>query len=223
MAIILDSLWSTWHKLEFPEKREQQLRSNDLQVSLRGIFLISDWFGGKDHCGVTTSSQVILRCLREQAEQAMESKSVGSTPPWHVHCLEFLLWLPWVMEYKLEDELNLSLFKLLLVMVFISAAETLRYTFSSPYRVSGQPRRVMLLWSRTHEEKHMRVCVRGGGSREMYVCKVAKTAFFFLPVNTGTANDILQPQQKPIRRPSQFTEWSRAVCKSKNHKPHPGL
>jgi len=57
--------------------------------------------------GGATPGKVMLSSIRKQAEQAIRSKSVSSTPPWPLlqlappgSCLGFLSCLPFVMDYK---------------------------------------------------------------------------------------------------------------------------
>jgi hypothetical protein len=58
--------------------------------------------------GGTISGLVFLGFIREQAEQASGSKPVNNTPPWLLHqvllpdLLEFLSWLPLVMNSSME-------------------------------------------------------------------------------------------------------------------------
>lgn len=52
-------------------------------VLSRGYFLTDDWFGRTQlTVGGTGLKQVILGCVRQQAEQAMESTSVRRIPLW---------------------------------------------------------------------------------------------------------------------------------------------
>jgi hypothetical protein len=61
--------------------------------------------------GGSRSLWLVLGSIRKQAEQAMRSKPVSSTPPWLLHQLlppgscpiEFLSWLPSVMNSDMEE------------------------------------------------------------------------------------------------------------------------
>ena len=66
-----------------------------LLSSLWGIFLINDrWGRAQPTVGGASPEQMILGCIRKQAEQAMGSKPASSVPPWPLH--QFLLEVPYL-------------------------------------------------------------------------------------------------------------------------------
>ena len=80
---------STSHKLQSPEKRRPQLRNAPTKLAhgqvcrafSRLLFDVNE----PSQSGWDDIRQVILSTIRKQAEQAIGSKSVGSTPPWPLH------------------------------------------------------------------------------------------------------------------------------------------
>ena len=83
-----------------PGKRELQLRNCPREVSLWaclwGIFLSDDWHGWAQPT-VGHPGQVVLGCVRKQAEPATGSNPGSSTPPWLLPCVPDFLW--WRMDY----------------------------------------------------------------------------------------------------------------------------
>ena len=74
--------------------------------------------------GSAIPRQVVLDAVRQQAEQAMGSNPVSSTPPWPLHqllppgsSLDFLSWLP--LTTKAGDEIEPFPSKLLRLIVFM--------------------------------------------------------------------------------------------------------
>lgn len=86
---------------------------------------------GPDHCGCFHSWAGVPGLYnRKQAEQDMKSMLIR-IPPWPLlqisppgFCLAFLLWNPFSENCKLYCEINLSLPKILLVMVLITVIES---------------------------------------------------------------------------------------------------
>lgn len=78
---------------------------------------------GSAHLDQTIPGQVVLCCMRKQAEQTTESKPAAFVPPWPP--LEFLPWLPFTMVLSVTRN-HLFLLKLLLVLVFILATGSKR-------------------------------------------------------------------------------------------------
>lgn len=61
---------------------------------------------GPDHCGWSTAGQVVLDCIRKQAEQVLKNKPASSVPPWFL--LQFLCWLPCTIDYNCKMKWILS-------------------------------------------------------------------------------------------------------------------
>lgn len=88
-----------------------------------GRFLYFDWWRKAQPTGDSAAlGQVVLGCVRGQTEQAMESESVNSTPPWFL--LPFLP--PGSCRNSLSDGLwpesckrNVFFLKLVLVRFFV--------------------------------------------------------------------------------------------------------
>ena len=83
---VLASFGSTWHNLESRESREpiEKMLPWDSAVS----HFLSDWLGRvQPIVGGAIPELVGPGSIRNQAQQAMRSKPVSSTPPWPLHQL----------------------------------------------------------------------------------------------------------------------------------------
>ena len=78
---MLDSFMPTWHKLELSERREPQLRKHLHKIQLWGILLVIN----EGRSRGSTPGLVVLGSIKKQAEEAMETKTVSSIPPWPLH------------------------------------------------------------------------------------------------------------------------------------------
>lgn len=89
---------------------------------------------GLAYCRFSIPRHVLLNCIKYQAEGATTIKPVLSISPYlllslpHGSCIEFLLWLFFVVSYEVEVENEKNSFhhKLLVIMVFISARKPKR-------------------------------------------------------------------------------------------------
>lgn len=112
---ILPTFMTTWHKQESFERWEHLgkcLCKISLQKRLWGSFLISDWHGkAQPILSGATPGLVVLASLRNQAEQAINSKPKSSNAPTALAsapassflsclsaCPDFLRW--WTMMWK---------------------------------------------------------------------------------------------------------------------------
>lgn len=86
LAGMLSSFLSPWHRLRPSWKNESKLIKCPYQIALWYRFLINGWCGGARLIVVdSVSYMVVLSSIIDQAEQAMKSKPVGTTPPWSVY------------------------------------------------------------------------------------------------------------------------------------------
>jgi hypothetical protein len=97
---------------------------------MMGVGGSSPHVGLRGGSGVFIPGQVILGCIKKQAEQAMRSKQVSSISLWLllqflplVSSPEFLPWLPLMMDYEPKKSF---LLQVVFIMVFITAIKTKR-------------------------------------------------------------------------------------------------
>ena len=85
---------SAWHRLQSFWKKIPQLRKcphqTALWASLWGIFFIDEMWIGPSFMGRETPEWVIPGAIIKQAEQAIRTKPVSTTPPWPLHQLLLL-------------------------------------------------------------------------------------------------------------------------------------
>jgi hypothetical protein len=100
----------TWPKLESSEKT----RTSVEEMPPRNPFsqLVTIWELGEASLGGNIPRMVVLGSRGKQAEQAMRSKPVSSTPPWALH--QLLPWLPPMMDWSGSvSQINLFLLNLI--------------------------------------------------------------------------------------------------------------
>lgn len=129
------SVLAAWHK---PRHIQEQGNVNCGIASIRlacrqfcwDFFLISDWCGNTHLIvGVDTPEFVVLGCIRNLTEQAIDSKQVSKIPPWPWFQVlppgSYLKLLPGLCKvYWSSGERNTFLSEMFLVMIFITAVES---------------------------------------------------------------------------------------------------
>lgn len=137
LDVLASVLLSTWHRQDHLERENLSWENESFRLAYRQVcrvfFKINDWYWNiQPTIDISTHGQLILGCLRKQAEQVMGSKPVkqhSSAVPAAVPAFRFLLlFLPdfrvWQTMLRMYKSSKSFLSKLFLVMVFATAVES---------------------------------------------------------------------------------------------------